>query len=189
MLQVGLICSTFGRSDGTMGIHHYYLHPYLRSFSEDNDVFSDLKSNDQEMPEWPKTPSNQPSTKFLTGLRGLLPKESHWGACEEFEGVDDMWGSDLRIWHVSDDFTSPITTIDFRYSPSGSSIDLLEQFLTLCSEEDCIVFAMGSGLLLKPDLKGVFEDLRLSRAFAFTENPQDVLSKLEKIRPPEISDD
>ncbi len=147
-----------------MGFYHYK----LSVFPPDCD-----RPGDEPLKDVPLDSS------FLSELRSLLPQNKSWGPVEEFESSAE-WGSDLRIWHV-EDLTNPlradIESIDFRFSPLGDPVEVLETFINLVSQQNFGLFSCETRQHLAPELAIVLDDFKQTVAFEALSDPEAALLK------------
>jgi hypothetical protein len=110
--------------------------------------------------------SHPPSARFLTALRSLLPIDKSWDETEEFVSAGD-WSSDIRIWKDA----GRVSSITFRFSPVSDRWSLMQQFLTVARDEQCLLLEESSGAVIAPDEGIVRKRLAASRAVQFVRDP------------------
>lgn len=161
-----------------MGIHHFKLDVVPRAVLERHLSSGDSEVSIEEL-EWLPDPNFQPSASFLAQLRELLPNDTSWGPCEEYESDSD-WGSDLRIWHAEEDNGhSPVDQIQFRFSTVGDPIELLHRFVSLAASENCVLIDVESGSWFEPVVENAEEYLLNSRAYSFARDPKGTVLALD----------
>lgn len=116
----------------------------------------------------------QPPTAFLDELRTLLPKDTSWGCCEQFES-DREWGSDIRIWHDDEIEEHPIFGIELSLSAGTDGVSLLESFLSLARKFGLQFYTAQSGRVLQPDLERIIQDFEQSTAYRFLSNAESTI--------------
>ena len=149
-----------------LGAHHYKLHAVPQPLEVGVDA--------ERLKEGYHWGDEQPPTAFLAELRNMLPKDTSWGCCEEFESESE-WGSDIRIWHDDEVANNPVFSIDLRLSAGADGFSLLESFLNSTRKHGFQIYADQSGRILKPDLPAVLEDFRQSTAYRFLSSPEDAI--------------
>ncbi len=109
---------------------------------------------------------SNPSTNFMNSIRSLLPINNSWGDVEEFKS-DDNWGSQIQIYKTDEKFEAVV----LKFSPAQDNIKILENFITIADEEKCLLYAEESSKVLQPNLSEIIEDLKVSKACKFMEDP------------------
>ena len=162
-----------------MGIHHFHLDAIPRAPLERHLDLGYSVSSIEDL-EWSPDKNEQPSPKFLSRLRELLPNNTSWGPVEEYVSDGD-WSSDLRIWHGEEPrLLSPVESITFRFAPVGDPVELLHKYVNLVAEETCVLFSRELGAWFEPTIEIVTGNLEKSRAFRFTQDPHDALEELAR---------
>ena len=151
-----------------MGVHHYKVAMLPRAcFGQQ--LPATLSEADRERGEdvasgwWASHP---PSARFLTALRGLLPTDKSWGETEEYASAGD-WSSDVRIWKNA----GRVWSITFRFAPVSDRWSLMQQFLSVARDEQCVLLEESSGAVIEPDEEIVRTRLAASRAMQFVRDP------------------
>src|SRR5208337_1350788 len=147
-----------------MGVHHFKLSMVPRAYFErvGSSVPATLTEEDVDRGESVESgwwASAQPSSQALASLRQICPTDKSWGETEEFI-TSEPWGSDLRIWREH----GRVWLVTFRFSPAVDDHTLLDRFVAIARDEDCLLLDAESGSLFEPDDKAVTEHLQKSRA-------------------------
>ena len=151
-----------------MGVHHYKVSILPRAYFGQQ-LPATLSEADRKHGEdvasgwWAFHP---PSARFLTAVRALLPSDKSWGETEEFVSAGD-WSSDVRIWKDA----SRVWSITFRYSPVSDPWSLMQQFLSIARDEQCLLLEETSNAVIEPDEEIIRERLAASRAMQFVRDP------------------
>lgn len=124
--------------------------------------------------------AHPPSEQLLAAIRAFLPTVKSWDETEEYVSTD-VWGSDVRVWKDA----GRIWRITFRFSPVADGWSLMQRFLALMRDEDCILFEEPSGTVIEPDEEIVRERLAASRAMHFVHDPDGTIIQAAK----ELKDD
>jgi hypothetical protein len=165
-----------------MGAHHYEIALLPRAFFGQQ-LPATLSQADVDRGQdvscgwWTSHP---PSAAFLTAIRTLLPGDKSRGETEEYVSAGD-WGSDVRIWKDA----GRVWGITFRFSPISDPWSLMQQFLAIAREEQCLLLEERSGAVIQPDEKIVQERLAASRAMQFVRDPAGTIVKAAR----ELKDD
>ena len=123
------------------------------------------RGNDEHSGWWAMYP---PSDRLLEKLRALLPKNESWGDVEEYVSPKPH-GSDIRIWK---DEAGRVSIISFRYSLGADDWSLMERFITIAREENCLLVVEGDGgAVMNPEAAVVLEEFKKSRAMRFFRDP------------------
>ncbi|WP_321311497.1 hypothetical protein [Halarcobacter sp.] len=109
---------------------------------------------------------SNPSTNFINSIRSLLPINNSWSDVEEFRS-DDNWGSQIQIYKTDGKFEAVV----LKFSPAQDNIKILENFIRIADEEKCLLYAEESTKVLEPNLSEIIEDLKVSKAYKFMEDP------------------
>jgi hypothetical protein len=167
-----------------MGVHHYklavmpraYFGQQLPATMSEADID---RGEDTSSGWWSVHP---PSEQFLSGIRALLPHARPWpgGDVEEYVCSED-WGSDIRVFKKA----GRVLRIAFRFSPVADAWPLMQRFLTLARDEQCLLLEERSGAVFEPDEKIVRERLVASRAMQFVRDPMGAIVQAAK----ELKDD
>jgi hypothetical protein len=152
-----------------MGVHHYKLELIPRAaFGADLPAsLSDAeieRGQDFTSGWWAALP---PSSGLLAGLRGLLFIDKSWGETEEFVSSGEWTSSDIRIWKDQ----GRVWHITFRFSPVADDWALLERFISLARDEQCVLLEVDSGAVFGPDEQVIRNRLAASRAMQFVRDP------------------
>lgn len=103
----------------------------------------------------------------MSQLRELCPTNTTWGETEEYVSNVD-WGSDLRIcWEHGH-----IWAIAFRFSPLADSRALLDRFVAIARDEQCLLLEERTRAVFEPADDLVSAHLQNSRAVRFMRDPQ-----------------
>ena len=160
-----------------MGVHQYQI-ALLPRLIFNSGVPSALSEAEIECGQeatigwWAKFP---PSQNLLNQLRSLLPINKSWGETEEFVSQDE-WGSDLRIWKNGE----KVWGITFRFSAIEGNRHLLQRFLSIAQNENCLLLESKTGMVFEPDEKNVSARLSLSRAAQFVRDPENTIVQAAK---------
>jgi hypothetical protein len=108
--------------------------------------------------------SHPPTERLLTALRTLLATDRSWpsGEVEQYVSAGD-WGSDVRIWKDG----GRVWSITFRFSPVSDPWPLMQRFLSIARDEQCLLLEESSGAVIEPDEEIVRQRLAASRAMQF----------------------
>lgn len=158
-----------------MGIHHFALSMVPREFFEHTSfpIPSVLGDDDTDRGENPANgwwSSAKLSSQILSRLRQLCSIDNSWGETEEFV-TRGTWGSDLRIWRER----GQIWQVTFRFSPVTDGRILLDQFIAIVRDANCLLLHPDTGLVIEPDDSKVAELLQDSPAVGFACDPQKAL--------------
>lgn len=169
-----------------MGLHHFQLSLVPRTFFKSTipKLVSEAEFEAQQESDSGWWASAQPSVDLLDQLRTLLPSNKSWDEVEEFV-IGDAWGSDLRIWKTG----SRIWEISFGFSPVSDGWGLMEQFLTIAREANCVLREQATGEMIEPVESAVREQLNKSRAMRFLKNPARVVVEAANSQGNGVSDD
>jgi len=167
-----------------MGVHHYklavmpraYFGQQLPATMSEADID---RGEDTSLGWWAAHP---PSDQFMAGIRDLLPHARPWpdGDVEEYVCSGDL-GSDIRVWKKA----GRVWRIAFRFSPVADAWPLMQRFLTLARDEQCLLLEERFGAVFEPDEKIVRERLVASRAMQFVRDPMGAIVQTAK----ELKDD
>jgi hypothetical protein len=167
-----------------MGVHHFKIRLVpLACFGRQLPVTlseSDLDRGEDTSSGW--WALHPPSEDFLYRVRSLLPTAKPWpgGTVEEY--VSDVdWGSDIRIWKDA----GRVWGISFRFSPVADGWSLMQRFLQIARDGQCLLLEERSGALIEPDEGAVRERLASSRAMQFLRDPKSAILQSAK----ELNDD
>lgn len=167
-----------------MGVHHYELAVVPRAYFGQQFTATMSEANigrgeDSSSGWWAVHP---PSEQLLSGIRALLPHARPWpgGDIEEYVCSGD-WGSDIRVWKDA----GRVWQIVFRFSPVAGAWPLMQRFLALARDEQCLLLEERSGTVFEPDEKIVRERLLCSRAMQFVRDPMGAIVQSAK----ELKDD
>jgi hypothetical protein len=160
-----------------MCVFHYKIKLVPRAYFE-LDIPSSLSETEIERGGW--WAAHSPSARLLAALRTLLPKDQSWGETEEYVSGGDF-GSDVR---VSKD-AGLIDDIEFRFSPVADAWSLMQRFLSVARDEQCVLLENESGAVLEPDEMIVRERLASSRAIEFSRDPAGTIVRAAR----ELEDD
>jgi hypothetical protein len=167
-----------------MSVHHYKLAVVPRAyFGQQSPVEISEAEVDRGEDAWSGWwAAHPPTEQFLSGIRALMPHARPWpgGDVEEYVGSGD-WGSDIRIWKDA----GRVWGITFRFSPVADDWSLMQRFLALTQNEQCLLLDERSGAVFEPDEKIVRERLVASRAMQFVHDPQGTIVQTAK----ELKDD
>ena len=164
-----------------MGVHHYKLAVVPRAyFGQQLPVTlsaADIDRGEDFPASW--WASHPPSKLFLSGIRALLPHAKPWpgGEVEEYGSSGD-WCSDIRVWKDG----GRVRHITFRFSPVADAWQLMQQFLALARDEQCLLLEEQSGVLIEPAEKLVRERLDASCAMQFLRDPKSAVVQAAKER-------
>lgn len=152
-----------------MGVHHFKLVVVPRAYFGQQlpVVLSDAerdRGEDGASGWWASYP---PSEQFLSAIRALLPTDKSWGETEEYVSVGD-WGSDVRVWKDA----GRVWGVTFRFSPVSDGWPLMQRFLAIVRDEQCVLIEERSGSVFEPDEQIVRERLVASLAMQFVRDPQ-----------------
>jgi hypothetical protein len=160
-----------------MGIHQFKVALMPRAYFG-QEVPASLSEADRERGEdvasgcWA---AHAPSDRFLAAMRALLPRDKSWGETEEYVSEGD-WGSDVRIWKDA----GRVWGITFRFSPVSDEWSLVQQFLSIAREEQCLLLEESSGAIIEPDEEVVRVRLAASRAMDFVRDPAGTIVQAAK---------
>jgi len=165
-----------------MGVHHYKVALLPRAYFGQQ-LPATLSESDRERGEkvasgwWASYP---PSAGFLAAIRTLLPTDESWGETEEYVSAGD-WSSDVRIWKDA----GRVWCITFRFSPVSDQWSLMQRFLSLARDEQCVLLEEGSGAVIEPREEIVRERLAASRAMQFVRDSAGTIVQVAR----ELKDD
>lgn len=126
-----------------------------------------------------------PSAKLLAELRALLPLDKSWpgGQVEEYT-TSPEYGSDIRIWKTG----SEVHAITFRFSVVTDKWLLMQRFLEIARNGDCLLREDETGRVFEPDEQAVKERFVVSRAMRYCRDPEGtVMQAATKLREEEGS--
>ncbi len=152
-----------------MGVHHYKIELLPRGCFGQRPPATLSKGDVERATDFNSGwwASHPPSTSLLAALRTLLPTNRSWGETEEYVSAGD-WGSDIRIWKDA----GRVRSISFRFSPAADSWPLMQQFLSVARDAQCLLLEIGSGEIFEPDEQVVRERLAKSHAMQFVRDPR-----------------
>jgi hypothetical protein len=157
-----------------MGVHHYKVALLPRAYFGQQ-LPATLSEADRARGEdvaagwWASYP---PSARFLTAVRALLPTDKSWGETEEYVSAGD-WSSDVRIWKDA----GRVWSITFRLSLVSDQGSLMQQFLSVARDEQCLLLEEGSGAVIEPNEEIVYKRLAASRAMQFVRDSAGTIVK------------
>jgi hypothetical protein len=155
-----------------MGVHHFKLSMLPRAYFERSgspipSVLNEVEIDRGEGADAGWWSSIQPSEQALARLRQLCPTNNTWGEAEEYV-TSETWGSDLRIWWEH----GRVWSVTFRFSPVADDRTLLDRFVSIARDEQCLLLHRQTGSLLEPVDEIVTERLQSSRAMRFILDPE-----------------
>jgi hypothetical protein len=166
-----------------MGAHHFKLRMLPREHFERfgspmPSVLAEEEIDRGESAEAGWWSSVQPSEQALARLRRLCPTNKTWGETEEYV-TSETWGSDLRIWWEH----GRVWSVTFRFSPVADARTLLDQFVTIARDEQCLLLEVQTGSLFEPYDEIVTARLQSSRAMRFVRDPHRAIMEAARETP------
>lgn len=165
-----------------MGVHHFKLAVVPKAYFGQQ-LPAVLSETDRDRGEdgtsgwWASHP---PSEQFLSAIRALLPTDKSWGETEEYVSAGD-WSSDVRVWKDA----GKVWGITFRFSPVSDGWPLMQRFLAVVRDEQCVLVEERSGAVFEPEEQIVRERLTASRATQFVRDPKGTIVQAAR----ELKDD
>ncbi|CAN5710475.1 hypothetical protein BH09VER1_BH09VER1_44280 [soil metagenome] len=118
----------------------------------------------------------QPSPNVLAQLRSLCPYDQSWAESEKYATSHhsdiQIWKGEGRVWAVA-----------FRFSLNIGEYPLLDKFVTIAHDENCLLLEGVTRALFEPDGAIVAEHLNNSRAMHFARDPKSALIEAAKNTP------
>jgi hypothetical protein len=146
-----------------MGVFHYKLSLLPRAYFG-HEMPASLPETEIERRVW--WAAQAPTERLLSALRTLLPHDKSWGETEEYVSEGDF-SSDVRIWKDA----GRVDGIEFRFSPVCDTWSLVQQFIRIARDEQCVLLEDESRVVLNADEDVVRERFAHSRAAEFLRNP------------------
>ena len=155
-----------------MGLHHFQLSMVPKSYFGTH-APATISANEIEKGQnanhgwWS---AHQPSPETLKRSRELCLIDKSWGDTEEYV-TSEKWGSDIRIWKTNE----KVWDITFRFSPVSDDLKLLQRFVGIARDANCLLLDSETGELLQGDDTVVIERLGRSKAMRFVRDPKSAI--------------
>jgi hypothetical protein len=155
-----------------MGVYHFHLTVVPRAYFDQKLPIvlseAEIEQGDDGSCGW--WASHPPSEHFLVAIRNLLPTDKSWGETEEYVSADD-WSSDVRVWKEA----GRVWGITFRFAPISDGWPLMQRFLAVARDEQCVLIEEKSRSVFEPDEQTVRERMAASHAMQFVRNPESAI--------------